>query len=181
MMSDLKVIILTRDTLAAVGLRTLLLEHFAVEALVGERNYIATFNASREPDLFFIDSDTLVGNLGFFLPRKGKTIVLTTNETSNSDELKSLDLTQNEDQLIANLANMIEEDEKEEKASTGALSQRENEVLRLIASGKMNKEIAQELGISINTVLSHRKNITAKLGIKSVSGLSFYAMMNGIV
>ena len=54
-------------------------------------------------------------------------------------------------------------------------------MLRLIASGRMNKEIAQELSISINTVLTHRKNITTKLGIKSVSGLTFYAMMNGIV
>ena len=45
----------------------------------------------------------------------------------------------------------------------------------------MNKEIADNLGISINTVLTHRKNLTAKLGIRSVSGLSFYAMMNGII
>ena len=67
-------------------------------------------------------------------------------------------------------------------SSTGTtLTAREIDVLRLIASGKINKEIAQELNISVNTVLSHRKNITAKLGIKSVSGLSFYAMMNGIV
>ena len=61
------------------------------------------------------------------------------------------------------------------------LSQREVEVLRLIASGHINKEIADKLAISLNTVLTHRKNITAKLGIKSVSGLTFYAMMNGLV
>ena len=59
------------------------------------------------------------------------------------------------------------------------LSQREIEVLTLVASGKINKEIADALQISINTVLTHRKNISAKLGIKSVSGLSVYAMMNG--
>ena len=61
------------------------------------------------------------------------------------------------------------------------LSQRETEVLRLVASGCINKEIAHRLNISINTVLTHRKNITAKLGIKSVSGLTFYAMMNGLI
>ena len=54
-------------------------------------------------------------------------------------------------------------------------------ILKLVAMGRINKEIAQELNISINTVLSHRKNLTSKLGIKSVSGLTFYAMMNGIV
>jgi DNA-binding CsgD family transcriptional regulator len=59
------------------------------------------------------------------------------------------------------------------------LSQREVEVLRHIALGHLNKEIADALGISINTVLSHRKNTTAKLGIRSASGLSVYAMMNG--
>ena len=61
------------------------------------------------------------------------------------------------------------------------LSPRETEVLRLVAKGLMNKEIADRLNISINTVLSHRKNLTAKLGIKTVSGLSFYAMMNGYI
>ena len=63
--------------------------------------------------------------------------------------------------------------------SQSDLTQREIDVLKLVASGKINKEIADELQISINTVLTHRKNITAKLGIRSVSGLSVYAMMNG--
>ena len=63
--------------------------------------------------------------------------------------------------------------------SLPGLSHREVEVLRHIALGHLNKEIADALGISINTVLSHRKNITAKLGIRSASGLSVYAMMNG--
>ena len=43
------------------------------------------------------------------------------------------------------------------------------------------KEIADSLNISVNTVLTHRKNISSKLGIRSVSGLSLYAMMNGII
>ena len=66
-------------------------------------------------------------------------------------------------------------------SSANELSQREIEVLCLIAQGHLNKEIADKLNISINTVLSHRKNITSKLGIKSVSGLSVYAMMNGYI
>ena len=54
-------------------------------------------------------------------------------------------------------------------------------MLCLVASGMTNKEIADKLCISINTVLSHRKNITSKLGIRSASGLSVYAMMNGYI
>lgn len=62
-----------------------------------------------------------------------------------------------------------------------AISPRELEVLKLIALGLLNKEIADRLNISLNTVLSHRKNITAKLGIKTVSGLIFYCISHGYI
>lgn len=62
-----------------------------------------------------------------------------------------------------------------------AISARELEVLKLIALGLLNKEIADRLNISLNTVLSHRKNITSKLGIKTVSGLIFYCISHGYV
>lgn len=54
------------------------------------------------------------------------------------------------------------------------------EVLILITKGLINKEIADKLHISLTTVISHRKNITEKLGIKSVSGLTVYAVMNSL-
>lgn len=62
-----------------------------------------------------------------------------------------------------------------------AISQRELDVLRLVAQGFLNKEIADKLNISLNTVLSHRKNITSKLGIKTVSGLIFYCITHGYI
>ncbi|MBD5328591.1 MAG: response regulator transcription factor [Bacteroides sp.] len=65
--------------------------------------------------------------------------------------------------------------------TSGELSAREKEVLKELASGKTNKEIADHLSISVNTVITHRKNVSSKLGIKSVSGLSLYALMNGII
>ena len=45
----------------------------------------------------------------------------------------------------------------------------------------MNKEIADQMNISIHTVISHRKNITRKTGIKSVSGLTVYALLNNLI
>ena len=54
-------------------------------------------------------------------------------------------------------------------------------MLALIARGHLNKEIAAMLHISITTVISHRKNIMEKLRIRSVSGLTIYAVMNGLV
>lgn len=62
-----------------------------------------------------------------------------------------------------------------------ALTERETDVLRLVAYGYSNKDIADKLFISIHTVISHRKNITEKLSIKSISGLTVYAMLNNLI
>jgi DNA-binding CsgD family transcriptional regulator len=61
------------------------------------------------------------------------------------------------------------------------LSDRETEVLKLLVTGLSNKEIADKLFISIHTVISHRKNISQKTGIKSQSGLTIYAISNKII
>jgi DNA-binding CsgD family transcriptional regulator len=61
------------------------------------------------------------------------------------------------------------------------LSLRELDVLRFLSNGLSNKEIANKLNISIHTVISHRKNITRKTGIKSESGLTIYALSNNII
>ena len=61
------------------------------------------------------------------------------------------------------------------------LSDREIEILVSVAQGLLNKEIADKHNISINTVITHRKNITRKTGIKTVAGLTVYAILNGYV
>lgn len=65
--------------------------------------------------------------------------------------------------------------------STGEISDREKDVLRLVAFGMTNKEIAEKLFISSHTVITHRKNITAKLGIKTIAGLTVYAVINKLI
>ncbi len=59
------------------------------------------------------------------------------------------------------------------------LSPREIEVTKLLVEGLINKEIAARLSISLTTVITHRKNIFEKLGIKSLAGLTIYAVMKG--
>lgn len=61
------------------------------------------------------------------------------------------------------------------------LSDREIEVMSLIVQGLINKEIADRLNIALATVITHRKNIMTKLGFKSVSALTIYAVMHGYV
>lgn len=62
-----------------------------------------------------------------------------------------------------------------------SLSEREREILICIARGMSNKDVADKLFISINTVLTHRKNIFRKLDIHSISGLTIYAVVNGLI
>lgn len=61
------------------------------------------------------------------------------------------------------------------------LSAREKEILVCVAKGLLNKEIADKFHISIHTVITHRKNITRKTGIKTVAGLTVYAMLNSLI
>ena len=61
------------------------------------------------------------------------------------------------------------------------LSDREKEILVSVAQGLLNKEIADKHHISINTVITHRKNITRKTGIKTVPGLTVYAILNNLI
>ena len=61
------------------------------------------------------------------------------------------------------------------------LSVREKEILVCVAKGMLNKEIADFYNISIHTVITHRKNITRKTGIKTVAGLTVYALLNNLI
>jgi len=61
------------------------------------------------------------------------------------------------------------------------LTSREQTVLLQLAQGKSNRELAEELDISIHTVETHRKNIKRKLGISSTAGLTRYAMEHGVL
>ena len=61
------------------------------------------------------------------------------------------------------------------------LSAREKEILVCVAKGMLNKEIADLYNLSISTVITHRKNITRKTGIKTVAGLTVYALLNNLI
>jgi DNA-binding NarL/FixJ family response regulator len=61
------------------------------------------------------------------------------------------------------------------------LTPREREVLQLIAEGKSNKQISQDLGMSVKTVDSHRRNLMVKLDIHETAGLVRYAIRTGLI
>ena len=83
--------------------------------------------------------------------------------------------------IINKLHQITQDADKQDKSDDVELSKREIDVLVAVAKGLMNKEIADQMNLSIHTVISHRKNITRKTGIKSVSGLTVYALLNNLI
>ncbi|OFX89930.1 MAG: hypothetical protein A2W99_08800 [Bacteroidetes bacterium GWF2_33_16] len=112
-------------------------------------------------------------------------IFLQSNDTLPQNDLhydELIEMGENEDQIIKKVIGCLGElthQKSNKKAET--ISSREENILREIALGFSNKEIADKLFISQHTVITHRKNITRKLGIKSVSGLTIYAILNKLI
>jgi DNA-binding NarL/FixJ family response regulator len=71
--------------------------------------------------------------------------------------------------------------ENEAATSSESLTQREREVLKLVAEGMQNKQIASYLSISIKTVEKHRANLMKKLNLHNASALTSYAIENGLM
>lgn len=93
-----------------------------------------------------------------------------------------IDIRDSKQSVLSALMNLDKEAEGKKNASdVSELTKRERDILVLVAKGLMSKEIAEQLNISIHTVISHRKNITKKTGIKSVAGLAVYAMLNNLM
>ena len=188
-----EIAIVEANTLTSLGLKTIL-ERMIPMAV------IRTFHSFGEltddtPDMYahyFISAQIYVEHNAFFLPRKRKTIVLAGD--SHQFQLSGvpiLNIYQAEEQLVKDILKLHQhahhdgypvKDMPPTPPTTGhELSAREIEVLVLITKALINKEIADKLNIGLTTVITHRKNITEKLGIKAVSGLTIYAVMNGYV
>lgn len=85
-------------------------------------------------------------------------------------------------QIVRKLRRVLEENRPAPATPDGyELSGREKEILVAVARGMTNKEIADMHHISVYTVISHRKNISRKTGIKTVSGLTIYALLNKMI
>ena len=91
-----------------------------------------------------------------------------------------IDIYDSKQKIVGKLNEWVN-DNNPKKNDDVELSKRETDVLVAVAKGMMNKEIADQMNISIHTVISHRKNITRKTGIKSVSGLTVYALLNNLI
>lgn len=104
--------------------------------------------------------------------------VVDSNMLKGYDE--SINLFDDIDTISEKLSAIVNVSEYEE-GDSGALSQREKEILGCVVKGMTNKEIAEQLYISVHTVITHRRNITRKLQVHSAAGLTIYAIVNKLV
>lgn len=133
-----------------------------------------------EWDCWIVSPQGLLSSLNFFMPRRESVIVMSEMPVNGSSGFRTLGIEASCEE-IADVVRGVLVQKGQEDAGSRQLSGREMDVLRCLAAGMTVKEIANRLYISANTVTTHRKNISSKLGIRSISGLSLYAVMNGIV
>lgn len=188
-----RIAVVMSNTLAIIGLKQLL-------SAVMRGLQIDTFNSFDDFKKagadryyhFFVDFSIVLENMAFFYHQKKKTIVLTPSADADKQlaGFHSVCINQQEEKLVKSLLMLGQQGHPhgqlpvknvEGTENPSRLSDREIEVLALVAQGCINKEIADRLNIALTTVISHRKNITEKLGMKSVSALTVYAVMNGYV
>ena len=184
--------IIDSNTLSVLGLKQLLQNVIPI-LTVDCFGSIAELMANNPDNYvhYFVAMDVVLSNRTFFTERRRKTIVLTLSLTDASllSEFHSLCINQPESQLVRQLL-MLEQHahagghhlpEMPKILKQKILTNREIEVMSLIVQGYINKEIADRLNIGLATVVTHRKNIMDKLGMKSVSALTIYAVMHGYV
>lgn len=190
-----EIAIIEPNTLTSLGLKAILERMIPMATIRTFRNFNELMDDT--PDMYahyFISSQVYVEHNVFFLPRKRRTIVLASdNPQFQLSGVPVLNIYDTEEQLVKNILKLHQHahhngypvKDMPPIPMTGPhqeiLSVREIEVLVLITKGLINKEIADKLNISLTTVITHRKNIMEKLGIKSVSGLTIYAVMNGYI
>jgi DNA-binding CsgD family transcriptional regulator len=184
--------IIDRNTLSYMALKHVLQDmfnHVEVHAYNTIEGFIRDSN--RHFVHFFVSSDILFTNADEFETLKDQTTILSTGLMSNIEKTgyRILDISQPEDQIVLQLTHLQNtgryENTSNQSNSTKdivqRLSQREKDVLRLIVMGKLNKEVAHELNITLATAIFHRNNICDKLQTRSVGKMTVLAVISGLV
>ena len=186
-----RVIICEASEMIAIGLAEIIdsMAQFDVVARLDSPEHLSEKLVATEANLLIVNPALLGFHGKEFLSQLGKehpivvTVALVTSCLDHSMLTSYSGVIEINDSRskIINKMNGFVQHETTKGADDVELSKRETDVLVAVAKGMMNKEIADQMNISIHTVISHRKNITRKTGIKSVSGLTVYALLNNLI
>lgn len=190
-----RVAIITPSTVMVSGLKAVLTEagnEFEICGTFDETAYFAERARLLEPDLVLIDPAVIdfqkrMALHGLFDTVPEATLVAVVYGFMEPEALKqyhgAIHIYDDRNKIVRKLRQAIDDrsTETETAGDNYELTDRESEILISVAKGMTNKEIADEHHISVHTVISHRKNITRKTGIKTVSGLTVYALLNNLI
>jgi len=188
--SEIKIIIADESLIIREGIKRILsgYSRIVVTKEISEKCNCAEEINKQNADFLIINDNFFEKSIGKFkLNFKDKetpeTIIISSDiEDKNiSAFFKNVIFINDSSKKISNTLGSLFTSKSKSQANDEELSLRECEILKEVALGKTNKEIAEELFISTHTVITHRKNITKKLNIKTVSGLTVYAILNNII
>ena len=187
-----KIAIIDPNTLSALGLKNILQNVMPIMTVDIFGSFMEL--TANEPEgyfHYFTAMNVVLENKAFFLERRRKTIVLTLSldTMSQLSDFHCLCINVPEEELVRSILMLQQQAHGHGEhmppmpniLKQKILTDREIEVMSLIVQGYINKEIANKLNIGLATVITHRKNIMDKLGMKSVSALTIYAVMHGYV
>ncbi len=180
-----RVLIVEPSEVIIEGLKFILKDQIRFKVLdpVADVDKLAERIIASRPDILLINP-TVVGDVMQLPGKQEMTVVALVYQYVSRDALKNydamVDIRDSRAAIIETLAQATT-DESSAAHSNYELTKRETAVRVQLAQGKTNKEIADALNVSVHTVISHRKNITHKTGIKSVAGLTVYAMLNNLL
>lgn len=189
MMPSVKFAILESNVLAGLGLKQLLKDILPIADIDIFTNIEDVKNSNNTYIHYFVSSRHYFENTTFFRSFPHKIIVLVSGDMQITGVM-TLNVCQSESALAKALIQLKGRGHANSQkapsclpvtSNNDILSLREVEVARLLSKGLINKEIADELNISITTVITHRKNIMDKLHARSLADVIIYSVMNGIV
>ena len=181
----LRLLIVEPSELIIEGVKSFLDGQIRFKVLEPEMStdHLAERLVAARPDIVLINP-TLIDNVSRLRGDQPMAVVALVYQYVERDTLKQydavVDIRDCRAQIIETLA-QASPAEEEQGRNNYELTKRETAVLIQLAQGKTNKEIADALNVSVHTVISHRKNISRKTGIKSVAGLTVYAMLNNLL
>ena len=188
-----KVLLITPSVVVAKGLESIFgdLGEFEVAGILPDVGHASESRLrNMETDVIIIDPTVFSypdrKNGRSWLADNSNAAAVALQTTLTDDEIlrqydESISLFDAPTTIIRKLRTALEGRQETPKSEGEELSGREKEILVCVAKGMLNKEIADQFNISIYTVITHRKNITRKTGIKTVAGLTVYALLNNLI
>ena len=179
--------IIERNTLCSMSLRNMLWELYNNVEVHCYRSMDSFIRDSNRHFIhFFVSSEILFCHIDEFETLKSQTTILSPglNRSFREAGYNILDVSLPEAEIMDRLTGLqfISRHESLPAKKCGdILSAREKDVLRLMIKGMINKEIAKELDISLNTVIFHRNNICTKLNTRSLGRMTIFAVLSGMI